>query len=432
MFMKKKRIFSAAVLLLLTAVVMYAQELKFDGYFNSGLGIVYTTHADTDTFLKAFGVDSEQNGYRFRLNGSYTNEEENAGVKFRLQSQSRLDQGGYFSLPFVFGWMRFLNDVVYLAGGIVDDTAWQTADWWINDDAGEGLGALLKLAPVTGLNLGCGAYLISQQAAGSNNIFILNLGSVLPNYGSITPKIADAKYVFSVSYTMPDLFYLGASFRLKNKAGWNGTIDTDIYGYIYDGRQESSQLIGEFRFLGLENLTAVAAASLDNIQEFDTEGNVIISQTFMYELNRMTLGLNAAEFMYNRKNLFGKKIPYKPGLVFNLWGTYTISKFIPRLDLVYFFGGQSKAGGDGTFMWHRRGYVNYPVYKINTNDNRSRSVFGFRPSVRFDLTSGASVEIGDIFNYDFANYDGAYGDSGDPKKRSLISNVVYIDYKWTF
>ncbi|MDR0448735.1 MAG: hypothetical protein LBH07_08715 [Treponema sp.] len=28
--------------------------------------------------------------------------------------------------------------------------------------------------------------------------------------------------------------------------------------------------------------------------------------------------------------------------------------------------------------------------------------------------------------------DGAYGDSGDPKKRTRISNVFYIDYKWSF
>lgn len=413
-------------------VTLYAQNIKFDGYFNSGLGLVYTSYADKDTFLKAFGVDSEQNGFRFRLNGTYISEDENAGVKFRMQSQSRLDQGGYFSIPYVYGWMRFFNNIVSLTGGIVDDINWQTADWWINDDTGEGLGLLIKLMPISGLNIGFGSYLISQQSASSNNIFIVSLGNVLPNFGSITPKIKDVKYVFSASYTMPDIFYLGASFRLKNKAGWNGTIDTDIYGYFYDGRQESAQLIGELRLFMIRDFSAVIAASLDNMQEFDSEGNIIVSQSFVYEQNSFFIGLNAAEFMYNRKNVLGNKIPYKPGLVFNIWGSYVIDKIVTRLDLLYFFGGQSRAGGDAAYMWHRKAYTDYPVYKINADDKRSRSVFSVRPSFRYNVSAGTFIEFGDMFNYDFANYDGAYGDSGDPAKRTMISNVFYIDYIWNF
>ena len=429
--MKSKRNFIVAVLLSMVTI-LYAQELKFDGYFNSGVGVVASSNADVDTFLKAFGVDSEQNGYRFRLNGSYTNEEENAGVKFRLQSQSRLDQGGYFSMPFVYGWMKFFDDVVYLAAGIVDDNTWQTADWWINDDVGEGLGILLKVTPITGLDLGVGAYLISQQGSGSNNIFILNLGNVLPNFSSITPKIGDAKYVFSASYTMPDVFYLGGTLRLKNKAGWDGTIDIDIYGYIYDGRQESAQLISEFRLLSVENLTAIAAVSMDSLEAFDIEGDIVLSQTFAYEFENLSLGFNAAEFFYNRKGILGNKISYAPSLVLNLWGSYTINNIIPRLDLVYFFGGQSKVGGDETYMWHRRGFVNSEFLRINSDDNRNRSLFSIRPSVKFNLTSGIFIEAGNIFNYDFANYYGAYGDFGDPTKKYRISNVFYLDFTWSF
>ena len=418
------------VLFITMSGAIYAQDLQFDGYLNSGLGIVYSDADYSDVFLKAFGVDSEQNGYRFRLNGSYTGDTGNAGLRFRFQSQSRLDQGGYFSLPFVYGWMMFMFDAVYLAAGIVDDSSWRATDWYINDGVGEGLGALLKIRPVKGLNLGFGAYIISQQASGPNNI--LSFGGYLPNFSTITPRIGDAKYVYSGSYTVPGIFWLGAAFRWKNKAGWNGTTDIEKYGYIYDGRQESAQLIGEFRFLGIRNLTAMVSTSLDNLEEFTSNGNIIVSQTSAYRINNTTLGLNMAEFLYRRRDPLGVKIPYDPGFIVNLWGSLAVGAFVPRLDFVYFTGGQSRVGGDETYMWHRRAYVNQQADKTNADDNRNRSVFGIRPSARLNLNGSTFVEIGDLFNYDFANFDGAYGDFGDPKKRSRLSNVFYIDLKWSF
>ena len=428
--MIRRSFFCLIVLLLLMTGILYSQELIFNSYFNSGIGIVYSSSADVDTFLKAFGVDSEQNGYRFRLNGSIATEDRNAGLRFRFQSQSRLDQSGYFSMPFIYGWMRLFNDVVYVAAGLVDDSSWQTTDWWIVDDVGEGLGALIKITPLSGLYLGFGAYLISQQAAGSSNN--LNHGGSPPNFANITPKIGDAKYVLSGSYTKPDLFWLGATFRRENKAGWNGTLDIERWGYIYDGRQESAQLIGELRFLAVKDFTAVISASLDKLENFDVEGNIVLSQTFVYKLDNITLGLNAAEFFYNRKNPIGRKISHNPCFLFNLWGSYTVNNIVPRLDLAYFFGGRSKLGGDETYMWHRRGFVNDEIHKIDSDDNRSRSLFSIRPSARFNLNNGVHVEMGNMFNYDFGNFNSAYGNSDDPQKKYLVSNVFYIDFRWSF
>ena len=432
--MKCKRNICLAVLMVSISVTVYAQELQFNGYFNSGIGIVSNSSEGldySDVFLKAFGVDSEQNGYRLRLNFSYTNEAMNAGVALRVQSQGQLDPWGYFSLPYVYGWMRFFNDIVYLAGGIVDDSTWQTTDWWINDDVGEGLGVLLKLTPITGFNVGVGAYLISQQAAGSNNV--LSFGGFLPNFSNITPKIGDAKYTFGVSYTMPDVFWLGAAFRMKNKASWNYTREEiEKYGYIYDGRQESAQLIGEFRFLLIQNLTAIVSVSLDKLEEFDVIGDTVLSQTFAYKFDKFSLGFNAAEFMYNRMNLHKRKVLYNPGLLFNLWGSYTFNNIVPRLDAVYFMGGKSRVGGNETYMWHRRGFINREIFAIGSDNSRFPSVFSIRPSVKFNLPGGTFVETGNMFNYDFGNYDAAYGDSADLKKRERISNVFYIDLKWSF
>ena len=436
----KKLIIFFGVLLLIIPGIMQAQNLKLDGYFNTGLGLVYTSSADEDNVLKTFGADSEQNGFRFRLNGSFSTDAGIAGIRFRFQSQSRLDQGGYFSMPYVYGWINLFDDVLYLAGGIVDDSTWQTRDWWINDDAGEGLGLLLRFQPVLGLNLGAGVYLISQQAGSSNNI--LSYGSFLTNFGDITPKIKDAKYVFGASYThgnlliddtIDEIFYLGATFRMKNKAGWKDTYEEiEKFGYFYEGRQESSLLIAEFRYLKIYNLTAAMAVSMDKLENFSANGDTVISQTFAYNFGRVTLGLNAAEFIYNRESLLGKKLKYDPGFLFNLWGSYTYIIYEPRLDLVYFWGGMSTAGGDETYRWHRRGFINRRIEEYGTDNSHNLSMLSIRPSFRLNLLNRTFIEIGNMLNYDFGNWDGAYGDSENPKKRTRVSNVFYIDLRWSF
>jgi hypothetical protein len=60
------------------------------------------------------------------------------------------------------------------------------------------------------------------------------------------------------------------------------------------------------------------------------------------------------------------------------------------------------------------------------------SVFSVRPSVKINLDSRIFLEIGDMINIDFGNFDGAYKDSDDAKKKSLFTNVFYVDVKFSF
>jgi hypothetical protein len=348
----------AAALLLSTVAVggLWAQDLKFDGYINSGLGFAVNDKEGDDAFFKAFAADAEQNGYRFRLNGSYTNEAKNAGARFRFQAQSTLSNGntaGYFSLPYVYGWVSFLKqdnyDIITLNSGIIEDSTWQTGDWWLGPDSVHpytGLGALLKLTPIEGLNLGVGSYLINRLGGGNNNFLAIdNLGTIL--------KPWDVKYTAHGGYTMKDVFRVGLSFRSENRASDNKktTISND----------QSSRIFGEFRYLGLKDLTAVVATSIDNIGEgfegkdFATKGNIIISETFGYKIDDLSFGLNAVEFLYNKTDNDGEKVEMNPGLLFNLWGSYAFDTIVPRLDLVYFAGGRSNLVT--TNQWHRRGFT---------------------------------------------------------------------------
>jgi len=448
-----KRLFVIAVLCAAMSAVaamagagaVFAQELKFDGYLNSGMGVVINDREGEDVYVKVFGVDSESNGYRFRLNGSYTNEAKNIGAKFRLQGQRRIDQSGYLSMPYLYGWVGFFENKITLTGGLVDDGTWTSADWWWNDDTGEGLGLLLKAEPIKGLNLGIGAYTISQQGSGGNNWLQYTPrnsdGSAgtnrLPNFGEILLKAEDVKYTFNAAYTMPDTFRLGAVFRTKNKAGW--TVDrwktNDVYGY--GGREESMFLQVEFRLLAVKNLTAVVVGTFDKLDRFEKTGNMMFSETFGYKFNSLNVGLNAVQFLYNRtaQELDSKaknddKVDMNPGLLFNPWVSYTIDKIIPRIDLVYFMGGRSKFGSSNPEnQWERRGFANVAKAKDAGDDY---SVFSVRPSVKINLDSRTFLEVGDIINYDMAAKDGAYKDPGDTNKKTLLTNAFYVDVKFSF
>jgi len=425
-----KNFFGLTIALLLSMIVvggLWAQELKFDGYLNSGLGVVADNAEGSDAYIKAFGVDSESNGYRFRLNGSYTNEAKNAGAKFRLQGQRRIDVSGYFSMPYAYGWVSFLNNIITVNGGVIDDGTWTTADWWWNDDQGEGLGLLLKAEPIKGLNLGVGAYTLSQQSGGSNNI--LAVEGKLPNFRDVALKPEEAKYTFNAAYTMPDLFRAGVSFRTKNQAGWAPSSVTGA-DYPYTGREEPSQLVAEARVLAVKGLTAVVIGVFDTLDEFSDKGNILLSETFGYKINdSLNVGLNAAQFFYNRVDANDDKVDVDPGLLFNLWGSYALDTIVPRLDLVYFIGGTSKTVLADK-QWERRGFA--PTKKGSPDEDDDLSVFSVRPSVKFNLDSKTFLEVGDMINFDFGNYDGAYKDKGDADKTSRLTNVFYVDVKFSF
>ncbi|MDR0502561.1 MAG: hypothetical protein LBH16_04490 [Treponema sp.] len=405
----KKSVVITVIFMIITGTVcapdkLDAQDLKFDGYIESGLGVWSTNDENQDTLVKAFAVDSERDGYRFRFNGIYQNEEKNAGARFRFQSQGRMDTAGYFSLPYAYGWVTFLNNIFNLAGGIIDDSAYTTADWWFNDDSGEGLGLLLKINPVTGLSLGIGSYVISQQSSGSNNI--LQTGSGLPNFGNIRLKPDEVKYTFNAAYTLADAFRIGAGFRPKNNAGWNDGQETNT------GREETSQLTGELRLLAVKDLTAVIIGILNKLDEFRDNGDITLSETFAYRINReFTLGFNAVQFFYNRP------ADKNPAFLFYLWGSYAFGKIVPRLDLAYFINGRSNTTTSSA-VYHRRGFT----------PGDDLSVFSIRPSIKINLDSKTFLEIGDVINLDSSKNDIYHSNT----KNSMCSNVFYIDMKWSF
>ncbi|MDR1507774.1 MAG: hypothetical protein LBI67_11800 [Treponema sp.] len=396
-----KKILFTALFIAALGAGLFAQELKWSGYFNTGLGFVFTDVDNADPYITAFGVDSGQFGYRFRLNGAYTNADANAGVRFRIQSQAQGNQS--FSLPYLYGWFKPL-EMLTLNAGLVDDGTWASGGALLNEDVGEGLGFLAKLS-LGGLDAGAGAYLGGTGSGSSNN--------PLAGMGNNTIKPEDMKYVLSLGYTAKDLFKIVASVRTSSRT--NGGIDTAFTG----ASAPNDEAILGFKLLALPKLTAVLEAKADYLYEFSDSGTVFIYETLGYDLGALDLGLNAGQYLNQADNT-------DLGLMISPWVSYTMGKLVPRLDALYFMAGKPSyvADATGSGSSGKYNFLNWEAYAPNWDSDYS--VIAVRPSVKFNLDSNTAIELGDIVNVELGP-DNAYG-----TESRRLTNVFYVDFTWKF
>ncbi|MDR1352277.1 MAG: hypothetical protein LBK05_03250 [Treponema sp.] len=436
------------VLVLVIAGGLFAQELKFDGYVNSGLGIVLTNTKvpdgsgtkTADPKITAFGVDSEQPGYRFRLNGSYTNAEGTAGARFRFQAQSNFELGA-FSLPYAYGWVSFLNNIFTVNGGLVDDGTWNSGGAILNDDVGEGLGALVKISPIAGLNLGVGAYVITPQGGGSNNIIETPAGETTTKttkFSDLDIPLDRLKYTVSAGYSMPDLFKATASFRTANQTVNTVSRFADADSEVFSGN-ETSKLIFGAQLLAVKNLTAVLEVEADKLEDTGADkdkDNIDFNlyETIGYKMGDLSFGLNAVQYIRSEKD-----VDHDFGLHLNPWISYAIGSIVPRLDLNYLMAGKALTGtasinsgtGDITLPVTGTSYHRKVFAYADNGDADNLSVIAVRPSVKFNIDKNTFIEIGDLFAFS-TGPEGAFADADDAKKSSNINNVIYIDFVWKF
>jgi hypothetical protein len=418
MFMRKLGI--AAVLLAAGAFAasgLFAQEIKFDGYVNSGLGVVYSSEEGAaDPFIAAAGVDSTSNAFRIRLNAAYANEAGNAGANLRLQAA-----GGYnkVTLPVAYGWFSAFDKILTVKGGIVDDGTWNTGGFYLNSDVGEGLGVLARISPVSGLDIGLGAYLAETPGETDSNQEYMDHHPLTGNY--YARKFDEAKYTFSLGYTLPDVVKIVASYRTKSEA-------SAVSGDPTPKDTISSRMRAGASLLAVPNLKANVELELDNLQDFSSKagdedawgvvinnavsasGKINIYETFQYDMGSLKAGLWAVQWLSQAE---GADL----ALYVNPWVSYALGSIVPRLDLGY--GSGARAGfNNNNLNWHRTNYN--AVYDSDV------SVISIRPSVAFNIDSKTFVEIGDLIDID-GNKTTKWGDDD-----SRISNVFYVDFKWSF
>lgn len=373
------------------AVPVFAQ-FKLDGYLNSGIGFGVSNVDGADPQIRSYGVDSERLVGRFRLNGSYSNEEKTAGANFRLQvqgSHSSPNTSGV-ALAYGYGWIRPV-EMLNVKLGLVDDSTWATSDALFKDDNGEGLGVLVKLSPVAGLDLGGGIYTAAYDSSDRNNILDNTAGDPLTLEGG--------KYTVSAAYTAKELFRTAASYR-----SWNDNNSSS--------RDKTSQLTGEISLLAVKNLTAVLAAQIINLagpNDFSDDGQINLFETVAYKTGNLGFGLNAAQMLNNDP---AKK---DASLLFNPWVSYSLGSVTPKLEAAYFMGGGPALAGNAPHLYRRIG-----AYKASY-DNGDYLVIA-RPSVGIKLGADAALEIGDAFFFGEAP-----GLTKNAAGDAALVNVFYLD-----
>jgi hypothetical protein len=422
-----KRIMFAAIFAI-TAGSVFAQ-FTLDGYINSGLGLVITDRQvldgtgtkNADPYITAFGVDSEQWGHRFQLNGTYTNEAGNAGAKFRIRSQDSTTPFMHYAS----GWVSFLN-MFTLTGGIIDDGTWNSGGGILDSDMGEGVGLLLKASPIAGLDLGFGAYAVNAVNA-------------------VKPPLYNNKFTLNAAYTMPDVFKFVATFRPDSITGGKTSSTSTVYHTVTstdengspstakvpvtttttgDYARESMKAIVAFQFRAVKDLTAIVEGEFDNLEKFSDDttnpantGKVNIFETFGYSFGDLGVGINAGELISQAKDS-DMAIRIQP------WVTYTIGSIVPRLDVVYFMGGNLDASWTDTAegKYHRKAYA--------ANYKADYTVLTIRPSVKFNVGS-SFIEIGDAINIETFKDSNAFK-VGTDDKDGRFTNIFYIDVKFSF
>jgi hypothetical protein len=434
------------VAVLLTAGIfavsgLFAQDLKFDGYINSGLGVVYSNEDNApDPFIAAVGNDSRSNAWSIRLNANYTNGAGNAGASVRLQAA-----GGYswIGVPIGYGWFSVFDRILTIKGGIVDDGTWNTGGAYLNGDMGEGLGALAKISPIAGLDIGLGVFLAETPLSSQEN---QEIADKHPSLGRFYAREFDeAKYTFNVGYTMPDVFKIVAGYRPRSAAG-TGSANEFL----------PSRLRAGASLLSVPNLKVILELELENLQDFsglkkgdrdawdrlvdpnpndrdpildadgnpisgqykptvgavDASGQINIFETFQYDMGNLSVGLWAAQWLSQAADT-------DVAFYANPWVSYAFGPIVPRLDLGY--GSAMRANFNNSSRNWR-----HVFYTAMCDDDFSLIVI--RPSVKFNINSNTAVEIGDLI--DIENVKKGYWKHSDDDSR--VSNAFYVDFKWSF
>jgi hypothetical protein len=382
----------ALVVLLILAVAggAFAQGFTFSGYLNGGLG-VFIPDGGT-AYVAPISRDAGVAGMRARFIGAYTNEDNTAGLNFRLQAQNDYagTAGLYSFFDFYYGWVSALGGMVTVYGGRVDNGTFNTSDAIFADDMGEGLGLLTIIKPIPILQIGLGGY-----ATG-----------VLDPTTRPAQKLGDVRGTVGIAVTT-DAFKIVAAARNPNKIG-----DTTAA----PPTNQISQGSFGFAYTGMKDLTAALAVVGENLEEFGDIGTIRFFETFGYNgITNLSLNLS---FWEGINQATGKDFSFRVWF----WASYALKDgdIVPRLDVNYLVAGE---------------YDNFQ--RLHLDDryaatyNKDQVLLSARPSVSFKANSNSWLEIGYLVNYDLGDASASKNTNASTSAKGVHS-AIYADIRVSF
>lgn len=328
------------VLLLLAFVAggLFAQ-FSFSGAVNAGVGLLKQDGRGTHFGLIRHDYGGE--GIRGRLNVKAANEEGTAGLFIRLQATGKTLNP--VSLPAAYGWLKFIDNVIEVQGGLINGTNYDTLDV-ISDGASLyandfNFGLLTYIQPIDILSFGLG----------------VKTGNVLSDEESI--KASNAALWVGFGLTLDALDFVAQSSFTHGKGDALASIGVNA----------------------IENVTLAFTVALNDLNAFSDRGEMHFYEQFGFD-GVENLSLNLAAHQAITKDASTAK-----DLYFRLWfwATYAIGNIVPRLDVNFVMGGTCQE--PNSFYGPEMFAPSY--YKED-------KYLSFSPSVQFQVSGSQYIEFG--------------------------------------
>jgi hypothetical protein len=317
-------------------------------------------------------------------------------------------------------WADFLNEMLNVKVGRIDDSAWNTGgDEDFSYSTGTGL--RLEVKPIEGLNVGL-------FLNGPNPEPILPTASHNGKTGT-NERMALDGFIFAKEFLLEtafgakyesDAFYVAGGLRIDGKA--DGLDTEEFYTYPtndsppdteeeppvpYEGK-DSDQGLGAYIGFGVTavpNLTAIVEARFNNLVGYADYGWIWVNETLGYAITeQLEAGLVMHQYLFGGDNKFvdlkDDSASVSPLLKFKPYVSYALNdQWTVGLDVPVAF-------------WPD--VVDYDI--------------GVKPKVSYKLGENASINA--FYLFDLVQ-PGKFGYDKDTPD-SIIQNTVQIDFIWTF
>ncbi len=281
----------AIALLLALALVggaVFAQELKFSGYLDTGVAVF--DDGTNDPTIGLWGDDSGTTS-RFNLQAAYTNENVGATARLRMQNDLADGSAGNLFVNRAFAWATMLDGKVKTVVGKLGDYTWSSFGNDIgNFDTKTGL--QVQVMPMAGLNVG----------------FFLHAAGVA------TQLVEDAfgDLAIGASYTMEGL----GSFR----AGYNMSPVAD-----------SAMAYFSASISAVENLGIIVDAQMSDMGN-DVTGSTYLFEEIDYTMDALNVGIDLEQTLSVVEDSDME-------LAFTPYVSYDMGTFVPGFVFTYTMAG---------------------------------------------------------------------------------------------
>jgi hypothetical protein len=345
-------------------------------------------------------------------------------VVFRLRTNTVIS-GPAVEVHQAYAWADFLDQVINVKIGSIDDSAWNTGgDEGFHYSTGKGL--RLEVKPMEGLNLGLflnGPNKDPISTAGWNGEDGKDSRAVVGE-SFILAKEFLLETAFGVKYE-GEPFYVAAGLRIDGKAD---NLDTETFKTAYseyttnngtpaivesyaegEGTDKGLGIYAGFGVTAVPNLTAIVEARFNNVGGYADYGWIWINETFGYAVTEQ---LEAGLVMH--QYLFGGDTFYE---IITLKDDKSVSPLLKFKPYVKYALNDSLTVGLDIPLAFWPDVIDYDI--------------GVKPKISYKLGENASINAFYLFDILQKGQLG-YDDDVYKKPDSVIENTVQIDFIWTF